>query len=424
MKVQKNRIMGKSSPVGAIIASVCIVVYCIAIVSAAVRIFISIDQRRDIAEREFTHIADVASFAGAQGLTEASFVQTMNDLLISSSTIEAIIISAPEGHFAFERQQYRSVRWANNAPQFIRRFDNFQAMFRPLPGLGNVNMQGVAAALDYAHISSILGQTLIIIMSGLALAFFTLLMEFLLVKQAADNRASLFPDSHSHKRSFAERRRAPAGAGAAAGAGVAASRLYPEVEREEVKEEIKEEELAADPPEGPEPYKKADSKGLYSPRANIGWEEHASDKLEAELHRCSSSELDLILVAMEFKSISDDGFLKMFASDAAVFFGGRDVLFEKGDRGIFAITPSVSLEKGVAMAEQFHKQVSERYSHALSAGDLHIGITSRRERLVTAERMMIEANEALRRAKAENVPILAFKSDPDKYRAFISKNAK
>ncbi|MDR0641743.1 MAG: hypothetical protein LBG07_04700, partial [Treponema sp.] len=57
--------------------------------------------------------------------------------------------------------------------------------------------------------------------------------------------------------------------------------------------------------------------------------------------------------------------------------------------------------------------------------DLRFGISSRSGRLIDAERIMLEAREALKRAAEDNAShIVAFKSDPEKYRQYVkSRNS-
>lgn len=435
MKMQNGRSPGKISLLGAIIASICIIVYLVALVSAAIRIYISVDQRRVLAEREFVNMADLASSAGnTLGFMSDPFIETINEALLASQTLEALIISSPGREYAFERQRGRSVRWVNNTPRFARRIDHSrQSLFRPLQihGLRNVNMQAVATAVDYSQLSQILKETLFIIMGGLVLAFFTLLFEYLLGK-SRDGKHSF--QTIINKKSFAGKERIRSGHYAEA-----AAPFQPPVTDQPIEvteedgdaeddsddsddniEDMEDDEDSKDALAEVFHEEKSALKGLYSPRSNIGWEEYTNERLESELHRCASSELDLVLITMEFKNISDAGFIKVFAGDAAAFFGAKDLLYEKGTHGISAINPGINLETGVGKAEQFHSLIMERYSSVLkSKNDFYIGITSRSGRLVTADRMMFEANEALKRAKFEPNPILAFKSDPDKYRTFI-----
>jgi hypothetical protein len=395
MKIQSER--GKTSLAVAIIASVCIVIYLFALVSSAIRIYFSIDQRRMTAEREFVNLADLASSAGVLGFMNQPFIETLNDALAASKTLEAIIISGPEGEYAFERQKDRSIRWVNNSPRFINRIDlSSQSLYMPLriQGLRNVNIQAVAGSVDYAALSTILKETLLLILAGLILAFFTLLMETLLGKSDKTQVRS------AEKKETAS------------------------IQQEAISPEpvIGNKPAECLPPAKPAAPEKADGpKGLFSPRSNIGWEEYTADRLEAELHRCASSEQDLVFFIMEFRNL-DSCFIKALANEAAAFFTSKDLLFEKGDRGISVIDPGSGIETGIAKSGEFHSRVMNKYSQMLQSNtDFCIGLTSRSGRLVNAERLLLEAGEALKRAMADPVsPILAFKSDPDKYRNYIT----
>jgi hypothetical protein len=167
----------------------------------------------------------------------------------------------------------------------------------------------------------------------------------------------------------------------------------------------------------------AGPRGLYSPHGNIGWEDYTKDRLAAELLRCASFEQDLVFITMEFKGKLPADFYNKFADDAVNFFTLRDLIFERGERGISIIYPNIDLDIGFAKSEEFHNRVLSKYSSVFrSRTDLCMGLTSRSGRLVDAERMVFEATEALERALEDPVShIVAFKSDPEKYRAFIKK---
>ena len=122
---------------------------------------------------------------------------------------------------------------------------------------------------------------------------------------------------------------------------------------------------------------------------------------------------------MEFKEKLDDLIYKQFAETAVQFFTIRDLIFEKGERGITLIYPNIDLETGFAKSEEFHNRVLSTMSLATPT-DLCIGLSSRSGRLIDADRILIEASQALDRALQDPVsPIVAFKSDLEKYRAFI-----
>ncbi|MCL2179532.1 MAG: hypothetical protein FWB83_00245 [Treponema sp.] len=355
---------------GTIIAAVCIVIYLFALIQGSVRFYLSVDQRRSAADQEFTQIAALALTAGTQGFMNEQFVQTMNNALVSSKSLEALIITGPEGEYAFEKQRGNAVNWINNSPRFFNKFSfSDQSLYMPLDitGLRNVNIKAVAGAFDLAEISKILKETLLLILIGFALAFFTMLLQLLLGRQT---------DTAS------ENTQAPVNEAVKSGAG---------------------------------------PKGLYSNRSNIGWEEYIKDRLDSELHRCSSSEHDLALIFMEFTDIANDIMYKTIAEETVSFFASRDMLFEYGKWGIAVILPIDNLETAISKSEKFYQRIMERFPSSYSrASSLCIGLSSRAGRLLNADRLILETREALKKAKSDSKnKIVAFKSDPEKYREFI-----
>jgi hypothetical protein len=176
---------------------------------------------------------------------------------------------------------------------------------------------------------------------------------------------------------------------------------------------------APPPPEEPEP------RGLFAPRGNIGWEEYTQERLEAELHRCEVSEDDLVFIAMDFKDpgagVDGNSLYRQFAAEAVNFFVQRDLVFEKGERGLSIIFPAIDLEQGFSKSEEFRDWIQNNLSADFQTSiDVCIGLSARAGRLVDAERIMFEAVRALEKALNDPVShIVAFKSDPEKYRDFI-----
>ena len=419
---QSNR---KTPVVSAVIASVCIVVYLAALVSAVVRIYISVEDRRNIALREFSDVADLAASAGVLGFMNEPFVDTINDALASSGTLEALIISGPDGEYAFERVRDSAINWVNNSPRFKNRIDFLrQPLYLPLriQGLRNVNIQAVAGAFDYGVLTGILKETLLLVLGGLVLAFFTLLLESLLLKSPVPQ--DLF--SSENVKPPKEEPRPTVIRNAAAGSG--------DDDDDDDDEEDEDDDAIADYPApsfagsgtGTTEESRPVPKGLYSPNSNIGWEEYTGDRLESELHRCASFEQDLTLIIMELKEPAPAfGFFKQFAEDAVHYFTQRDLIFEKGERGITVIYPNIDVETAFTKSEEFHNRILTKHSSSFkSKTDICIGLSSRSGRLIDAERLIFEAGEALERALSDPVShIVAFKSDPEKYRAFISKHS-
>jgi len=405
MNMQKKSGAVETSTLCAIVAAVCIVIYLAALIQGAIRLYLSAERHKLTAEQEFEHIGSLAISAGTVGFMDERFVETMNNALVSSKSIEALIISGPEGEYAFERQKGRAVTWVNNSPRFTGRFNySSQNHYNPLPiqNLRNANIKAVSTSFSYTEFSRILKETLILILIGFAIAFFTMLLQSLLGKTAEKEKLEEAP-VYTAKKSEPT---VPIVNPVSSPVVIKTERVKTENYTENYEEE------------------KPQPKGLYSPRTNIGWEEYTKDRLDSELHRCASTEKDLTLIAMEFTDKLNDAQFKLAAEEVAAFFTSRDLLFESGKRGIIVIDPGYDLETGLSRAQKLHQRMMEKIFHNHSGRFLYIGMTSRSGRLLNAGRLLMEASEALRRAKKEREsPIIAFKSDPDKYRNFIHKQA-
>jgi hypothetical protein len=381
-----------------IIAILCIAVYISALLFAGWRMFHSIEERRAVAEREFFDLADLASSAGVLGFMGPAFQEAVQDTINRSETLRGVIISGPTGEFAFEQEGAREtiVNWVGTSPRFKGGFGiSSQPLFTPLhiEGLRNVTISAVFLYINYDFSIVVLKQTLLVILTALTAALFTLILE------------SLF-----RKKPILLRETASAVSG-------------------QEEESLFEDVPPAPEEEGPGPENPAPSntpQGLYSPRSGIGWEAYTLERLAAELHRCSSFEQDLAVLIMEYRPSGLSGkdlgeIYNQFAELAIEFFNLRDLIFERGERGIVVIIPNIDLDQGMAKAGDFRSRLPASVSRA---ANICIGVSSRAGRLVNAERLLFESSEALKKAAKDPLsPIVAFKSDPEKYRAFIRKKS-
>jgi hypothetical protein len=370
----KARNSGKTSVIGIVVASVCILVYLGALVSVIIRINSSMEKQRLTAEQEFFDLADLATSAGVFSFMDETFIEIIQKSLESSKTLEGVIISGPNGEQPFEKERGRALVYVNGSPRFRKRFDfSRQMLYLPLriQGLRNVNIQAVAGALDYNELAEILKQAMLIIASSLALAFFTLLVESLRKGKNQQPRAAFSGQA---------------------------------------KTEIKDKNAAA--------YA---SGGSYSQRGRVVREENTEARLSEELQRCAQAGDDLAFIVIEYKPAVDEEFYSRFTADAARFFTSRDFVCERGEKGVSVICPGFNLDTGFLNADEFHSRILGKYPVLFtSKTDLCMGLSSRSERPVNAERLMFEAEEALERAMMDPVShIVAFKSDPEKYREFM-----
>ena len=365
----------KNPIVGTIIAAFCIVVYFVVLISAIIRIYNGMERRRTEAELEFYDLADLALSSGRTNFGDEIFIEIIQKKLNESRTLEGVIITSSRGEYSFEKEPGRAVIMVNGFPKFKNRLVfSRQQLYRPLQieGLRNVNIEARAGAFDYTNLTGVLKQTLLLITAALALAFFTLLIESLLRGRTRDAGLSNSKAGREKQPLTGEK------------AGNAAS-------------------------------------GGYSKRGGIVKEEYTEIRLAEELQRCEDAGQDLAFIVIEFKPSADDSFYARFAADAARFFSSGDFICEKGYRGISVICPGLSLDAGFLNAGEFHSRVLGKYPSFFKQNtDLCMGLSARSERPVNAQRLIFEAEEALERALLDPVShIVAFKSDPEKYRAFM-----
>ena len=171
------------------------------------------------------------------------------------------------------------------------------------------------------------------------------------------------------------------------------------------------------------PAEAAGPRGLFSPESSIGWEEYTRDRLTDELHRCASTEQDLVVMFVECgeKVPCTPEFYNRLAAETVRFFNMRDLIFEKGKRGVSVIIPGIDLDQGIAKAGEFHSRILNKLADGFGAKtDLRIGLSSRSGRLIDSDRLLFESAGALEKA-GKGEPVVAFRSDPGKYREFIRR---
>jgi len=413
---------GKTSKVSSFIATLCILLYIGAITFGAVQIIINMGERRNLAEREFYDLSDRATSSSVfLGFMSEAYQATIRDLLGASDTLLGVIITGSGGEYAFEKYPGSGIVWTADSPRFKTGLGfPRESFFLPLgiEGQRNVTIQAIYGRIDYNFLQKTLRQTLLVILSALIVAFITLLVE-----RTVKNRTNYYK-SESH--------------GAEAGGinavnnfdggsyenrsfdGSPARTTTYKTAPASIKSGA---QLAYDEEENP--------KGLFNPRGNIGWDSYTNERLASELHRCSSFEQDLVFLAMELKGPVkvDDSLYCKFTDEAVDFFTMRDLIFGKGENGIAVIMPNADLEQGITKSEQFHSRLIIKLEELTASQrgtqeiELCIGLSSRSGRLIEADRLILEANSALEKAMEDPVShIVAFKSDPEKYREFIKAN--
>ena len=365
--------LGKGSVFSSIIAAICILIYIAAIAFGAVRIILNVGERQNMAKNEFDAIADRATvLALSETYMSDAYKQVIYSSLYTSRTpILALIFNSPSGTYYFETIEGSGIVWSGNTPRLRTGagYPNIPLeLSLRIDGQRAVNLTGTYSYIGYDFFILVLRDTLLAILIALAAAFITLTVELILKKRYA----------HS-----------------------------PSLDNNEVKSTHK------------NTSNKNSSYKSFTSSLN--------EKLDYELRNCIENGDDLTLFAMEFDhKLSNDEYREFYEELDAYFsegFGIKDFVFKRGEKGIYVICPVMKIESGLRRAEEFQNRIIEKmpisfYNHS----QLLIGISSCRGRAIDSKRLLFEVNAAIEKVLLDPaLPIVAFKSDPDKYRNFVKR---
>jgi hypothetical protein len=376
-------------------------------VFAGIRVYTGFKEHGALAEQEFADLANLAATLGVSGFMDEPFRETIRETIITSKTLQGVIVSSSQGEYAFERDRGTIITWIGDSPHFKPQFQ-FGIAKTPfferlqIEGLQNVTLSVVYSFIDYDSLITILKQTLWVILATLGLALCILIVQIILAK----SKTEMIP---SPPRS---------------------ATFYTRNQDKEEKGGVKDKDASLeDEPffsknvkDTPKPSA-LKTEAAFTARTYIGKEPNTKDRLATELNRCATSEQDLVFMVLELKDETrPQEAYRLLVDEAIKMFFRRDLMFEKGDLGISIILPSTDLDQGFSKSQEFQKRILNKYTESFKDNtEVYMGMSSRSKRLVDAERLMFEASGALQRAmKDPGSSIVAFRSDPEKYRAFIA----
>lgn len=417
------------------IALFCILIYAAAIGFGALEIHNNIQEQSALSKTEYAYLKSLSVFsAEALGFMSEAYKAEMSKALFATKTVQAFVISGSNMTFAEERRN-GIIAEVNGDPRIKERVTLTQYHEAlQIDGVRNPYINMAADIFDHTFFIITLKNTLLIVLGSLALVFLTLIAETLTVKQRkiaeVPNAVSAEQNGIIESVDFdAEDSIDIIDEEDSSDLDIQLADRESDKNSSDVDSDIQDEEIVSDTnpsennqepvgeiPQGPT--------GLYSPHGNISWEAYTKERLASELHRCASNEQDMVFIIMEFRGDkqSNDESFNTFSDMAVSFFGHRDMIFEWKEDGISIIVPNIDLDEGVTQCEDFHNRVKTKLLHSSSLErELCIGLSSRAGRLVDPDRLMFETAQAVERALVDPVsPIIAFKSDPEKYRAFVA----
>ncbi|MDR1986738.1 MAG: hypothetical protein LBP88_07190 [Treponema sp.] len=406
-----------------IIAWICIGIYIAALGFSGFRFYTGLQERRALAEKEFFNLADVSAAEGTTGFMTELFKEKVLNALEASKTLQGVILSAgPAGNYTFERFKGETVNWTGDIPHFKPQFGISKKPFvegLQIPSMRNVYISAVYSTIDYTQILIILKHTLFVIAAAFGIACLAFVLQFFPAQTAYP--PSVKPVKPKPEAAQAKKDPpAPDKAGPAPQVQDSQDPHDPAFPHSPQTEEAPKSEPGVPPPSAEE------VQGLLSKR--IGDESAIRDRLASELHHCAFFEQDMVFMIMALKGKTQpDTLYPLLIDEVLRFFILPDLIFEKTPWGIALILPDITLDQGLAKSGEFHQHILSKHPEFVQTKEnLYIGMSSRAGRFINAERLMLEAGQALEKAREDaSAPIVAFRSDPEKYRAFMaSQNTK
>lgn len=382
-------------------AVVCIGVYVCAALYAGIRICGECAWQSELAEREYADLRDFASSASVLGVSSAAFKRDVEDAIAFSKTLQAVIIAGPRNAALAVEKTPGLVRWDGAYP----RFTGGVSLSRRLPPAplqvkdeGGATVSAIASVIDFDMLLSIVRPPFAAVLAALFVSFFMLIAEAGFRRESAGGGAG-------------------AGAKAPTGADGVDARLPSEPEpfvpfqREAFAPPPPTESAADDASDDDAEFYRNDAFG------DSNGEPTFADDLEPCLEAAEESGEDLCLLSAAWTA--EDAPLNILAGTAVASLKQGTRVFEKMPPGVYAIIPDETVDEGLVAAKSFYRDAMEKLPGDCSSS-LVVGLSSRAGRRVEAERLMYETDCALYKAREDKEqPIVAFKADLEKYKAFI-----
>ncbi|MGP1586997.1 MAG: hypothetical protein ACTTHG_01490 [Treponemataceae bacterium] len=161
----------------------------------------------------------------------------------------------------------------------------------------------------------------------------------------------------------------------------------------------------------------SDPQGLFSNRTGLGWESYFETRLDSEIARSASAQQDLCLFIIKIADMPLGSKCSNQITDLLLsYFKFRDLIFEYENDGYTAIVQDMDLDSAMSLSQEFYTDLSAILINNDIPNKIAIGISTRSLRLLTGERLIDEAKQAVKKAfEEEGLPIVAFKVDLKKY---------
>ena len=167
----------------------------------------------------------------------------------------------------------------------------------------------------------------------------------------------------------------------------------------------------------------SDPIGIYSNETGISTEKSFTQRLDAELSNCVSSEQDLAVLLLKIenfpiKSHESSSFISVLLYNIK----DRSKIFEYNKDTFAIILPNYSFDETMLFSTKIYGEIQNVINEKQLSNKIAIGISNRSLRIIPAERIINEAKQALDKALEQDaeMAIVAFKVDLEKYKQEIT----
>ena len=165
-----------------------------------------------------------------------------------------------------------------------------------------------------------------------------------------------------------------------------------------------------------------DPAGLFSDKTGFGWESYLEPRLDAELIRAASNEMDLSLFVINIKDFDKNSPVsKDICASLLNFFKYKDMIFEYGESGFAGILVNIDIDGAMAASEVLYSELTSALEKNSCNFEFGIGLTTRSLRLITGARLLKEATKAAEKAMdEETLPIVAYRVNHEKSKQYLA----
>ncbi len=165
-------------------------------------------------------------------------------------------------------------------------------------------------------------------------------------------------------------------------------------------------------------------RAFMSPRSGLVWGEYLQPRLEAELERAASADLDISLAHLRIDEPFADSRLPLAYIEIARMlkesFPLHDLIFETANDSYTVLLPDADVDAAVRQLDQFRRKLEATTIEGKNR-TLSIGVSSRGGRLIDDHVLREEADIAVAKASREGGnQVIGFRADAARFRDALS----